>query len=688
MDLDSQTSPDSRYGHLTARAIEFVRARGGCVAEDDLVKFVFGSTGTPKLWTPLLQRLLADDETLKRQPDGAWSLTGALSSNGTTLLNEFVSLDVETTGLKPLTHRVIEIAMIHYRQGVEVRRLETLLNPDCEIPKYIIQLTHIGNEMVDEAPRFSDIADQVSAFLDGALIVGHNVGFDIGFINGEFGRLNMPHLINDRIDTMFLANRLIPALRRPSLDRIAKELGLQPRNVHRAGIDAEITAQVAGRLSERAAAMGIDSPDRLKLAAAAARSRAKDDVGRGRALLDRSILSEAPRAPGVYIMRDRNERIIYVGKAKSLRDRLASYFSQPLGYTRKMDGLLESIGSIETIKTGSELSALLLESQLISRHQPRYNTVMRAAERYPFIRVDLGGKWPRITLVKSRKDDGARYFGPFKNPKGARNAIDLINDFFPLRTCTRSFKDARSYGSPCVRLGMKKCLGPCTGQASRDGYLGHVRQAVAFLDGDDDLMFEAIWKELETAAERLDFERARTLRNNLQTLRSIVDSHQLLRREDDRPTLILAQPGPEAGEVEVMLVSKGRRWASFLARRQDDVGDLASRLKSAWDRLEKEGLKPVSQLSLDETFILGRWIARHDGHPALLPLPEDGSADWFALATRALSLEDVELNWRPPAGEDVLIDEATIQFEPPARPMIALVPVDIADPPDASSAAI
>lgn len=672
---DPSTPTETRYDHLTARAIEYVRSKGGCVAEADLVGFVFGSSGSPKLWAPLLQRLLADEPSITRQTDGAWSLIGSLSSNGTALLNEFISLDVETTGLKALNHRVIEIAMIQYRDGLETRRFETLINPDREIPKYIVQLTQIDNGMVEDSPRFAEIAREVYEFIDGALIVGHNVGFDIGFLNGEFSRAGLPQLINDRLDTMFLANRIIPSLKRPSLDRIAKELGLQPRKIHRAGIDAEITAEVAGRLAERAKSMGIDSPDRLRQAAKTTAPRPKDDVGRGRALLDRSILADAPKAPGVYIMRDRNEAIIYVGKAKSLRDRLGSYFSQPLGYTRKMDGLLESIGSIETIKTGSELAALLLESQLISRHQPRYNTVMRAAERYPFIRIDLAGKWPRVMLSKSRRDDGARYFGPFKNPRGAKNAVDLINDFFPLRTCTRSFKDARSYGSPCVRLGMKQCLGPCTGQASRDDYVGHVRQAVAFLDGDDDVMFAAIWTELETAAENLNFERARKLRNNLHTLRSIVDAHQIVRKADERPSLVLVQPGPVPLEIELMLIAKGRRWASFFVLPNEHPAELACRIESAWNRLQHEGLKPVTQLSLDETNILGRWLARHDGHPAVLPLPEEGAVDWEIVVRQAMSLGEDELHWVPPAGEDLVVDEA-VEFARPPRPVIELIPVD------------
>ena len=658
MTVASAESPQQGYSHLTSRAIEFIRSRGGCVAENDLVAFVFGSNGPAKLWAPLLQRVLAEDPNLQRQPDGAWSLTGALSTSGPTLLEEFIALDVETTGLKALTQRIIEISMIHFREGQEIRRLETLLNPGRAIPKYIVQLTRIDNEMVEHAPVFSDIAADVQQFIEGRLIVGHNVGFDIGFLNAEFSRLGMPQLINDRLDTMGLATRLIPSLKRPSLDRIAKELGLEPRKIHRAGVDAEITAQVAGRLSERAKTMGIDSIARLKLAGASAPPRPKDDVGRGRALLDRSILADVPKAPGVYIMRDKHERIIYVGKAKNLRDRLSSYFSQPLGYTRKMDGLLESIGEIETIKTGSELAALLLESQLISRHQPRYNTVMRSAERYPFIRIDIGGNWPRIMLSKSRKDDGARYFGPFKNPRGAKNAVDLLNGFFPLRTCTRSFKDAKSYGSPCVRLGLKQCLGPCTGQASRDEYLVHVRRAAAFLDGDDAVMFEAIWQELDDAAESMNFERARKLRNDLQTLRGIVDAHQLLRKAEERQTLVLVQPGPEFGEREVMLIVKGRRWASFLIGLTDTADSLADRLRIAWERHRLHGLAPVTQLTLDEANILGRWLARHDGHPGIVPVEEGEGIDWLAIARHAAELRESELNWAPPAGEDVVIDDS------------------------------
>jgi hypothetical protein len=180
---------------------------------------------------------------------------------------------------------------------------------------------------------------------------------------------------------------------------------------------------------------------------------------------------------------------------------------------------------------------------------------------------------------------------------------------------------------------------------------------VAFLDGDDEIMFDAIWRELDLAAETMNFERARKLRNDLQILRGIVDAHQLLRKAEERQTLVLVQPGPESGEREVMLIVHGRRWAALLVGPLDSAASLADRLGRAWRRHLATGLAPVTQLTLDEANILGRWLARHDGHPAILPVEECGEIDWLALAGKALALADAELNWTPPVGEDIVVDE-------------------------------
>jgi DNA polymerase-3 subunit epsilon len=635
---------DGRYAFLTQRAVAFVQSHGGAVEEPRLIAHVFGS-GSPALWQSLLRQVLEAEGDLVLRADGCWALPVAQEDDakGDDLLGEFVAVDVETTGLRPLQHRIIEIGMVRYRSGAEVERFESLVNPERPIPKFIKKLTGITDEMVADAPRFVDLADGVVEFIGDATMLGHNVGFDIGFLNGELKRLGRAHFINDRIDVMGLAMRLLPELRRPNLDKVALAVGLNPRNVHRAGIDAE-TAGLAGlRLAARARAAGHTSVERFRAISAPPERRAKDDVGRGRAVLDRSLLADIPKRPGVYIMRDAHDRIIYVGKARNLRDRVGSYYSQPLGYQRKMDGLIESLVKIEVEVTGCELDALILESQLIRRYQPRYNKAMRSHEEYPFIRVDLSNPWPRVTLARSRKDDGARYFGPFKSRNAARAAVDLINAHFPLRICPRSFKNARSYGAPCIQLDLGRCLGPCVGRADRDAYMLIVRQVVRFLEGEDDVLFQQIWSGLEEAAARLDFERARRLRNDLRLLQQVVASQRALRQATEHHTLLLVLPSAEANHVEIKLIVRGRPWAQFRVSRDDSVDDLAGRLDRSWTRFVATGALPIDHDSVDEAHILNRWLARNWDHPAVLPMTSLNDPDWRDFARRALTLTDAEL---------------------------------------------
>jgi DNA polymerase-3 subunit epsilon len=389
-----------RYLHLSRRAEAFVRDQGGSAPEDALINHVFGGAGSTVLWRPLLRQLLSDDDHLFLRADGSWTLNTENEPAPQSPLAEFVVVDVETTGLQPTRQRIIEIAIIHYRSGVEVDRFTSLLNPGRAIPDYIAKLTGINNELVAEAPAFAELASDVVSRVDGRLIVGHNVAFDIAFLNAELQRLNVPKLINERIDTMGLATRLVSGLRKPGLHSVAKALAVpgHERRAHRAAADATLTADVVLRLAALAHQQGFTTLDQLKGLGGPRASSPRDKRSRGRAVLDRSLLADIPKKPGVYLMRDVHGGIIYVGKAKNLRDRVSSYYSQPLGYTRKMDGLLESIARIDVEVAGCELEALMLESQLIRRYQPRYNTALRSHEHYPFIRVDIASPWPRVML--------------------------------------------------------------------------------------------------------------------------------------------------------------------------------------------------------------------------------------------------------------------------------------------------
>lgn len=640
------SAPDTqseRYLHLARRAEAFVRDRGGAAPEDALIGHVFGGAGSVTLWRPLLRQVLSDDEHLFLRADGLWTLTTTTEIQAATPLADFVVIDVETTGLRPTSQRIIEIAIIHYESGVEIGRLESLCNPGRAIPDFIARLTGITNEMVAGAPSFRELVDAVSDRLDGKLVIGHNVAFDIAFVNAELQRLNRPKLINERIDTMSMATRLLTGVRKPGLQSVAKVLGVpgHTRQAHRAAADATVTAEVALRLAEIAREQGLSSLDQLKALGGPRAKAASDKRSRGRAVLDRSLLADIPRAPGVYMMRDAHGGIIYVGKAKNLRDRVSSYYSQPLGYTRKMDGLLESIARIDVEVTGNELDALMLESQLIRRYQPRYNTALRSHEQYPFIRVDLANPWPRVALAKARKNDGARYFGPFRSASAARKTVDLINRIIPLRTCTRSFRDARSYGSPCLELDLGRCLGPCAGKADRDTYMSLARDVVSFLDGRDEALYQVLWQGLEEAATKLDFEKAAKIRQDLLSVQSITAAQRRLREAIEANNLLVVLPAPTAGGRDLLLVASGRIWARYRLGSdwRADVEHLAGRLQQSWERLRRHGPLLVDHDHIDETNLLGKWLSVNAGHPALCPLPAAAAeVDWRDILARAVSV--------------------------------------------------
>jgi DNA polymerase III epsilon subunit family exonuclease len=645
---DLVESPNHRYEFLIRRAIEFLGDEGGRATEEQIVQHVFGAGACTGLWSSLLRQVLATEPALSLLADGRWALAGYSAPPSITALGDFTALDVETTGLRPLVNRIIEVAAIRFRNGRETERFVSFLQPDKPLPGVIVNLTGIRDADLEEAPPFPDIADDLLTFLGDDLIVGHNVGFDIAFVNGELKRMNRPGLLNQRFDTLAAANRLLPEVKRKSLGKLAASLGIPDGRDHRAYDDARRTAEVALRLVETAVIKGIKDPQSIRRLGGQMPRQHPDGSRPRRNVLDKSLLTGIARAPGVYLMYDGYGHVIYIGKARNLRERVGSYFSQALEYTRKMDGLLESLVSIETHRTGSELQALLLEAQLIRFYQPRYNTALRASENYPYIKINIANAWPRVALTKAVKDDGALYFGPYKSRSTADRAIEAMNTALPLRTCTRSFKNARSYGKPCLKLDLGQCIGPCTGQTDRGEYRDLVHSAVHFLEGDASSVLTRIDAQLKRAVEKQDAERARTLRALSQSVESVAAEQQSIAYAVEHHHLLLIQEGPEAGSRDVMLVLRGLRWAQFRIDAGETAQELAFRLARSFDRYSQTTAAFADHASLDDALILNRWIRRQSGHPCLLPFTlDDQDVDWLQLAERALALGPDELTVIP-----------------------------------------
>jgi len=656
------------YERLCQRAYQFVQQRGGIVAESLLIRHVFGSVGNERLWAPLLRQVLAEDERLVLRPDGCWALCGGRpDSRWTAFPLDFVSLDVETTGLRPVRHRVIEFGAVRYREGYPVERMVTLINPERRLPSYITQLTGIREAMLLTAPTFRQVADQILAFLGDDLLLGYNLGFDLDFLDMELRRIGRAPLVNEGLDVLPLARQLVPELGRLTLEVVCRALGVPHRVQHRALADAEATGQLFLALSERARARGLPGLTELRTSPAGVPAATVERVARGRALLDRVHLDRMPERPGVYLMKDAQGRVLYVGKAKNLRRRVASYYSQPLGYTRKMDGLLESIAEIEVAEAGSELEALLLESQFIRRYRPPYNSQQRHHEGYPYIRVELSNPWPRFVLTRQRADDAACYLGPFRSTSAARAAVELIHEVFPLRTCSRSFRTAKSYGSPCLQLALGRCLGPCTGRVDPDQYRHMVRTALAFLRGERDELTPVLHQQLAAAVERLDFERAARLRDLIRKAQRLVLSQRLVDETLSRGPVVVVTGSPEPRAREFLLILSGRLWAQVRASAQQRDEEIAQRLQLAWERATAVDPLPVDQESLDQVAIIGRWLRHYAGDPSVFPV--SCHPDWLEIVRRGRSLPESSLpGGAVEVGEDTdLVTEAAAVAVPTGR---------------------
>jgi DNA polymerase-3 subunit epsilon len=620
---NTDAAPSDGYPSLVERALECIQEHRGAVAEDALIQHVFGQASNAALWRPLLRSVLSGHPQVSLRADGVWKL--GTPAPGGEFPSEFVVLDVETTGLKPSQQRIIEIGMIRVSEHGAPLRWTSLVNPGRKLPTYVAELTGIDDVALVHAPDFRSIAATVLEILDDVPIVSHNVGFDIAFLNAELTRCGLPSVVNPVVDTLALANRYAVEVRRLNLADVARALGIAAPKAHRALADAETTLEVFRQLLSRARDHGVTSlDDILRVNAASRPSRpVRKPVGRGRAVLDKSHLADIPQASGVYIMRDADERVLYVGKAKNLRKRVASYYSQPLGYTRKMDGLLETLSAIEVHVVGSELEALILESQLIRRYRPRFNTVQRNAEQYVYVKLDVSNPWPRVIVSRDRSPDGALYFGPFRSASRAREVVEVVNDLLPLRTCRRSFADKRSYGSPCLELSLKRCMGPCMGIADSDKYRGLVRDVIAFFRGDTTRLIGHAHSRLEETVRTLDFERAARLRDQIKRVEALAREQQRIDGASRYRHALLVLPSARPQEREVWYLLKGRRWAQLTVDESATPESIAARLEPIVARAcAGEALLVTDHHAVDELSILARWMRRTPDHPALLSLDD------------------------------------------------------------------
>ncbi len=338
-------------------------------------------------------------------------------------------------------------------------------------------------------------------------------------------------------------------------------------------------------------------------------------------------LDRLPDRPGVYQFKDAKGQVIYIGKAASLRSRVRSYFQESRYRDPKTDALVEQIQDLEVIVTASELEALILESNLVKRHRPRYNVVLRDDKHYPFLKLTTNEEFPRLKIARRVVKDGAQYYGPFFPATALRETLRLIRQLFPLRTC--NIKIDGKAERPCIQYYIHRCHAPCTGWETKEGYRKTVEQVKDFLEGREDNLAKELTKEMEDSAGELNFERAAVLRDQIQSLNKVRERQKIISTElEDQDIIGLARQGTDAC-VQLFFVRKGRLLGreSFFFDRLRGISEgevLAAFIHQFYGKQVVPPREVLVSVELPEAPLTQEWLTRRREGKVDLVVPQRG----------------------------------------------------------------
>lgn len=343
-------------------------------------------------------------------------------------------------------------------------------------------------------------------------------------------------------------------------------------------------------------------------------------------------LKKLPGKPGVYLMHDENDTIIYVGKAISLRNRVRSYFRASTNKSPKIERMVERIARFEYIVTDSELEALVLENNLIKEHNPRYNTMLKDDKTYPYIKVTVGEPYPRVLITRQMKKDKSRYFGPYTSAGAVKDTVDLMNKLYQLRTCQRKLPEDIGKDRPCLNYHIRQCLGPCQDYISRETYREQVDKALEFLNGNYQPIIRDLKAQMEEAAEKLDFEEAIRCRELLNSVKKVAQKQKITDSDGEDKDIIALAKEEEDAVVQVFFIRGGRligREHFYMTRVAEESEDriLLSFVKQFYAGTPYIPRELMLQHEIEEAELIERWLSGRKGARVYLRVPKIGTKE-------------------------------------------------------------
>lgn len=339
-------------------------------------------------------------------------------------------------------------------------------------------------------------------------------------------------------------------------------------------------------------------------------------------------LKALPDKPGVYIMKDKNGEIIYIGKAVSLKNRVRQYFQNSRGHSPKVRAMVDNIEEFEYIITDSELEALILECNLIKKHKPKYNILLKDDKHYPYIKVTMGEDYPRVIMTRRIDKDKARYFGPYSGAHAVRETIEIIKKLFPVRTCKkaigRGVKDR-----PCLNHYIGRCVAPCQGDVNKDEYRNMMKEICLFLSGKQDELIKELGEKMSEAAEKMEFERAADLRDKINAIKQIQERQKVLSSAMGDEDVVAFAQSEDKTCIQVFFIRAGK----LIGREHFILTDMdymtAKEILTGFVKQFYSGTvfipkEILLQEEIDEVNIIESWLTGKRGSKVYIRIPQKG----------------------------------------------------------------
>lgn len=392
-------------------------------------------------------------------------------------------------------------------------------------------------------------------------------------------------------------------------------------------------------------------------------------------------LKKLPGEPGVYLMKDENDKIIYVGKAISLKNRVRQYFQSSKNHSSKVKSMVKNIKSFEYIITDSEMEALILECNLIKKYRPKYNVLLRDDKTYPYIKVTVNEDFPRVLKVRRVLRDKAKYFGPYTNVEAVNDTLDVIRNIYPIRTCNIDIDRAiKNNMRPCLNLHIKRCVGPCTGNVSKEEYNSMIEEILLFLSGKEETLIDILKEKMNKCSMEFNFEEAAIYRDKIINLQDMLQKQKIDVSTDDINQDIIAMAyNDEEACVQAFFIRHGKivgREHFILEGTKDSSKEsiLGSFVKQFYMKAEYIPKEIIIESEIEDQVVLEEWLSNIKGQKVFIRVPQKGDKKSLISMVKKNAMEYLEkfsnLNKRKyERSEGALLELADVLGlqEPPRR---------------------